>query len=141
VTERRAKRRERRGDEDVGRRLRAIRMRRGLTLRALGERVGVTGSSISQIERGQTSPSVSTLMALVTELGVTLDEVFVPKEGRPESFGAGAVRPDGSVYERVANATATGQVAPVGLLSLAGPASRARLDLGSGVHWEPNSAT
>ena len=60
----------------VGARLRAERERRGISLRELARRVGVSPSLVSQIELDRVNPSVSTLYALVTELGMTMSDVF-----------------------------------------------------------------
>ena len=60
----------------VGGRLRAERERRGISLRELARRVGVSPSLVSQIELDRVNPSVSTLYALVTELGMTMSDVF-----------------------------------------------------------------
>jgi transcriptional regulator with XRE-family HTH domain len=60
----------------VGNRLRQERERRGMSLRELARRVGVSPSLVSQIELDRVNPSVSTLYALVTELGMTMSDVF-----------------------------------------------------------------
>ena len=60
----------------MGSRLRAERERRGISLRELARRVGVSPSLVSQIELDRVNPSVSTLYALVTELGMTMSDVF-----------------------------------------------------------------
>jgi transcriptional regulator with XRE-family HTH domain len=60
----------------VGSRLRTERERRGISLRELARRVGVSPSLVSQIELDRVNPSVSTLYALVTELGMTMSDVF-----------------------------------------------------------------
>ena len=60
----------------VGSRLRQERERRGISLRELARRVGVSPSLVSQIELDRVNPSVSTLYALVTELGMTMSDVF-----------------------------------------------------------------
>src|SRR5262245_65773287 len=60
---------------DIGSRLREERERARLSQRELARRLGVSASLISQIESGQSKPSVSTLYAIVTELGVSLDYV------------------------------------------------------------------
>jgi transcriptional regulator with XRE-family HTH domain len=62
----------------LGGRLREERDRRGLTLRELARRLEVSASLVSQIETGKVQPSVKTLYAMVSELGVTLDAVFPP---------------------------------------------------------------
>ena len=60
----------------VGSRLRTERERRGIGLRELARRVGVSPSLVSQIELDRVNPSVSTLYAIVTELGMTMSDVF-----------------------------------------------------------------
>lgn len=73
-------------DQPVGPRLRELRASRGLSLRALAERAGVTAGALSQIENGHTSPSVSTLKKLLAALGTTLGAFFAqdiaPEPGR-----------------------------------------------------------
>lgn len=60
----------------IGRRLAAHRTRRGIRVADLARGVGVTPSLISQIERGQSRPSVSTLFALAQALDVPVDAFF-----------------------------------------------------------------
>ena len=67
--------------EDIGTRLREERERVGISQRELARRIGLSASLISQIESGQSKPSVSTLYAIVTELGVSVDDVFRGSEG------------------------------------------------------------
>jgi transcriptional regulator with XRE-family HTH domain len=57
----------------IGDRLRQARQARGLSLRRLAEMLGVSPSLISQVETGRAKPSVNTLYALATELGISLD--------------------------------------------------------------------
>ena len=72
----------------MGERLRAARQGRGLSLRDLAERLGVSASLISQIETGRANPSVSTLYALVDELDVSLDELlFAERRAGPPGVG------------------------------------------------------
>jgi transcriptional regulator with XRE-family HTH domain len=94
----------------VGSRLREARSRRGISLRELARRVGVSPSLVSQIELDRVNPSVSTLYSLVTELGMTMGEVF----GDSEPSEPLAPAHDGMV-ER--------------------PETRRVLDLASGVRW------
>jgi transcriptional regulator with XRE-family HTH domain len=61
---------------EIGEHLRARRHARGLSLRELADRLGVSPSLISQIERGRANPSVSTLYQIVAELDVSLDELL-----------------------------------------------------------------
>jgi transcriptional regulator with XRE-family HTH domain len=60
----------------IGDRLRVARTERGLSLRALADRLGVSPSLISQVERGLARPSVNTLYAMARELDVSLDELL-----------------------------------------------------------------
>jgi transcriptional regulator with XRE-family HTH domain/mannose-6-phosphate isomerase-like protein (cupin superfamily) len=60
----------------VGEELRAHRQEAGMSLRALAREVGVSPSLISQIEHGKATPSVGTLYAIVSKLGISLDELF-----------------------------------------------------------------
>src|SRR6187551_1457806 len=73
------------GEDTLGTRLRVERDHRGVTLRELARRLEVSPSLLSQIETGKTQPSVRTLYAIVSELGVSLDDVFAPlqQEGGP----------------------------------------------------------
>ncbi|MBN9613043.1 MAG: helix-turn-helix domain-containing protein, partial [Actinobacteria bacterium] len=54
----------------LGKRIRHFRTRAGLTLDALGERVGVVGSQLSLIENGRREPRLSLLQGIARELGV-----------------------------------------------------------------------
>jgi DNA-binding XRE family transcriptional regulator/quercetin dioxygenase-like cupin family protein len=60
----------------LGERIRAERARQGLSLRGLARAVGLSPSLISQIETGRCQPSVRTLYAITTALGVPVEEVF-----------------------------------------------------------------
>src|SRR4030042_2705083 len=60
----------------VGFRLRELRDRQGLSLRALAERCGLSINAISQIERGENSPTVSTLHRLATALNLPITDFF-----------------------------------------------------------------
>jgi transcriptional regulator with XRE-family HTH domain len=73
----------------LGPRLRAVRLRSGLSLRELARRLDLSPSSISQIETGKMQPSVRTLYALVSEFGVTVDEVLFD-QAQPSPEGASA---------------------------------------------------
>lgn len=66
------------GVSSLGSRIREERLRRGVSLRGLARDVGVSASMISQIETGKTRPSVSTLYAITSALGVSIEEVFAP---------------------------------------------------------------
>jgi transcriptional regulator with XRE-family HTH domain len=61
---------------EIGARLAAHRARRGVRVSELARRIGVSPSLISQIERGQSRPSVSTLFAMAQALDVPVDAFF-----------------------------------------------------------------
>jgi len=63
-------------DQAIGSRLREERERQGLSLRKLAGRLDISPSALSQIETGRSRPSVSTLYAIVSELGISFDELF-----------------------------------------------------------------
>jgi transcriptional regulator with XRE-family HTH domain len=69
---------------DVGARLRALRDRRGLSLRSLAEVSNLSPNTISLIERGVSSPSVATLHRLAIGLGVPITSFFEEKKGKEE---------------------------------------------------------
>lgn len=66
----------------VGVQLRAFRRQRGLSLRALAELCDLSPNTISLVERGATSPSVSTLRRLATALGVHISAFFTEPQTR-----------------------------------------------------------
>jgi transcriptional regulator with XRE-family HTH domain len=63
-------------EPNVGMRLRSLREQRGLSLRALAGRCGLSINAISLIERGENSPTVSTLHRLATALEVPITDLF-----------------------------------------------------------------
>ncbi|HEY7206864.1 MAG TPA: helix-turn-helix domain-containing protein [Gaiellaceae bacterium] len=99
----------------IGERLREARNRNGMTVREIARRVGVSPSLISQIERDKVNPSVSTLWALVTVLGLTMGDLFSEAEQRSGAAAATPARPAGPVTV---------------------PGGRAVINLETGVHWE-----
>jgi len=61
---------------DVGHCLRQLRARRGLSIRSLAELSGLNANTLSLIENGKTSPSVSTLQLLAGALDVPITAFF-----------------------------------------------------------------
>ncbi len=84
----------------VGRRLKDLRTRRGFSLRALADRSGLNVNTLSLVENGKSSPSVSTLQQLALALEVPISAffeselvekrvVFTPNDQRPRTtFGS-----------------------------------------------------
>jgi len=56
--------------ESIGERIKALRTKQGMTLAELGEKVKLSTSHLSQIERDKTAPSLSTLMDVARALNV-----------------------------------------------------------------------
>jgi transcriptional regulator with XRE-family HTH domain len=56
--------------------LRGLREARGISMRTLATRSGLSANALSMIERGKTSPSVSTLYKLADALGVSITAFF-----------------------------------------------------------------
>jgi transcriptional regulator with XRE-family HTH domain len=60
----------------VGQRLRELRVRRRLSLRALAEQSGLNANTLSLIENDKSSPSVATLQQAAAALGVPISAFF-----------------------------------------------------------------
>ena len=107
--------------DGVGQRLRSERERHGLSLRELARRLEISPSALSQIETGRSRPSVGTLYAIVSELEMSLDELF----GSQRTAGAAARASDGLAGSDEPGAT---------LVQL--HETRKGIELESGVRWE-----
>lgn len=69
---------------DVGQRLKHLREERNISMRGLAAKSGLSANALSMIERGKTSPSVSTLYKLSDALGVPITEFFSQQLERQE---------------------------------------------------------
>ena len=67
---------------DVGNRLRQLREARRVSMRTLATMSGLSANALSMIERGKTSPSVSTLYRIADALTVPVTDFFGPDEAR-----------------------------------------------------------
>jgi XRE family transcriptional regulator, regulator of sulfur utilization len=63
-------------EENLGAALRQLRARHHLSLRTLAERTGFSPSFLSQVENGQSSPSLSSIEKITAALGLTLGDFF-----------------------------------------------------------------
>jgi transcriptional regulator with XRE-family HTH domain len=59
-----------------GEKLRAVRERKGCTLKQIAAAAGVSESMVSQIERNKVSPAIDTLLAIAEALDVNLEYLF-----------------------------------------------------------------
>jgi len=122
----------------IGGRLREERTRRGVSVRGLAREIGVSASLISQIETDKSSPSVSTLYAITTALGISIEDLFgtAPADPRGDQARAGdgadpAARAAPPGGHRAVGADRQRRVGPV-----VEPNLREVLTLDSGVTWE-----
>lgn len=106
--------------EGIGDRLREERTKAGISQRELARRLGLSPSLISQLESGQSKPSVGTLYAIVTELDISLDRLIRGEEFSPSD-------PTASPDQETPN-------------PLVHPKERHVIDLASGVRWEELTA-
>ena len=72
------------GDISVGQRLHEIRTARRLSIRALADLAGLSVNTLSLIENGHTSPSVSTLQQLAQGLQIPITTLFETDRGSKE---------------------------------------------------------
>ena len=111
---------------NVGSLIRRERQKQGLSLRELARRVGISASMLSQVENDRTRPSVSTIYAIATELGLSIDALLSDGGALAAETGtAGLAR-------RGAAAPALSELA----CQLVRPEQRRKLELESGVTWE-----
>ena len=114
----------------VGARVRALREAMDLSLRDLAERSGVSAPMLSQVERGETSPTLAVAGRIASGLELTLSQLLRLDEGdgvtvvrRDERLRGGARR-RGHAYE-VLTPALPGQRAEVSLHTLAPGAATA----------------
>lgn len=69
---------------DIGRKIKQLRVQKGLTLEELASRSELTKGFLSQMERNLTSPSIATLNDILEALGTTLADFF--KEEKQEQL-------------------------------------------------------
>jgi transcriptional regulator with XRE-family HTH domain len=109
--------------DELPQRLRDAREASGLSLRQLARRLDISPSALSQIETGKSRPSVRTLYAVVSELGISLDELFRERDhegpGGPAPSPTTGWVPSGPIHRPVLR-----------------EADRPVLELDTGVQWQ-----
>jgi len=108
--------------QGLGSRIRVERGKAGMSVRELARRVEVSHSLISQIERGNVTPSVATLWSIATVLGLSVAELFSDVSGD-------AARGDG----RRSDGRKAGPIQP--------HETRTSITLAEGVRWERLTAS
>ncbi|MEZ0075937.1 cupin domain-containing protein [Planotetraspora sp. GP83] len=63
-------------DQELGARIRELRVGRGLSLRRVADLLGISPSALSQIERGRMRPSVTRLYQIMSVLDIPMAAVF-----------------------------------------------------------------
>jgi len=87
---------------DIGAQVRILRQKRGLSLRGLADLCDMSPTTISLVERGDSSPSVATLHRLAVALGVPITaffqepadqvEVILTRAGERRHLGSGDIQ-------------------------------------------------
>ena len=72
---------------DIGAKIKAIRLQRGLTQEELASRCELTKGYISQLENDIASPSIATLIDILNILGVSLQDFFTEVKEEKIVFG------------------------------------------------------
>lgn len=91
---------------DIGKRMKELRVFYGLTQQELADRAELTKGFISQLERNQNTPSVSTLLDIIQCLGTTPAEFFA--ESGPEQI----VFKQDDYFEKISDETVIEWVIP-----------------------------
>jgi transcriptional regulator with XRE-family HTH domain/quercetin dioxygenase-like cupin family protein len=124
--------------DNLGSRLKGLRLKAGLTLRELARQTNVSPSFVSQIENGKSQPSVATLYAFAQLLDVSIDELFDQRGGEAERpaliDGWG---PNGN--KNPSHAWHPSEYA--NRISVVHPSHRPSLTMAEGVVWERLAAT
>ncbi len=82
-------------NSQIGERVKNLRNRNGLTQQELADRTELTKGFISQLERGQVSPSVVTLLDLIECLGSTPSQFFADDQADQ------IVYPESAYFEKI----------------------------------------
>ncbi|MFZ4780259.1 MAG: helix-turn-helix domain-containing protein [Terrimicrobiaceae bacterium] len=70
-------------ERQIGQNIRALRMRRGLSLTEAAKRAGLSKGNLSKIEKAQVSSPIATLLGVAKALDVHLSRFFVESESVP----------------------------------------------------------
>ena len=126
--------------DNLGERLKGIRMKQGLSLRELARQANVSPSFISQIENGKSQPSVATLYSFSQLLDISIDDLFDHKAAPSSANDA----------HSTAATSSPGRMDPIhawqpseysNRVSVVHPSHRPHLTMAEGVTWERLAAT
>lgn len=125
--------------DNLGSRMRDLRLSTGMSLRELARQANVSASFISQIENDKSQPSVATLYVLAQLLNVSVDEFF----GTDNGISIADAQPGGTSFV-ASGADPTTAWRPseyANRISVEHPSHRPHLDMAAGVVWERLAAT
>lgn len=131
--------------DNLGSRLKDLRLKAGLTLRETARKIGVSPSFVSQIENGKSQPSVATLYTFARLLDVSIDELFDPRSERARPARAARAKPNGNKrhgsngHRDPSQAWHPSEYA--NRVSVVHPSHRSILTMAEGVTWERLAAT
>jgi transcriptional regulator with XRE-family HTH domain len=113
---------------NIGKELKRIRVSQGMTLEELSNRCGYSKALISRVETGSVSPSLTSLMKMVSSLGLKLHDLFTSIERGHASVvlkgeGRRFYTEGKSSMEFLASSIATKKMEPVKITAPAGYAS------------------
>jgi transcriptional regulator with XRE-family HTH domain/quercetin dioxygenase-like cupin family protein len=128
----------------LGARLRQVRLKSGLSLRAVARELGVSASFVSQLENDRSRPSVASLYSLAQLFNVSIDELFEAEDSSPDPVAAPAAVTSNTPSNVVpisrsdfgSPADAWDAESSSGRMSITKPGRRSRLVMDSGVVWE-----
>lgn len=124
--------------ENLGPRLKTIRLASEKSLREVARRLEVSPSFLSQIENGKSQPSVATLYSLARLLGVPVDTLFAPTfDGDTPLTPVDEEIITRSLINHPTDAWDEGGAR----VSLINPQNRSILTMDTGVRWERLAAT
>ena len=103
---------------EMGRRIKMLRIARGMTLKDLEERGGISATHVSEIERGKASPTVGALGKIATALGL-----------RPAALVESRALPEVAVRRAAESASAAVQWGGATIESLTGSAQDTTIGL------------
>ncbi|MFM6974993.1 MAG: helix-turn-helix domain-containing protein [Agromyces sp.] len=120
--------------ESVGKRLKAQRLKSGMSLREMAREAGVSASFLSQIENGKSQPSVATLFSLAQILNVRIDDLFDASDEQsipPAQASTMEIAGEDGVDPAKVWSTS----AYTNRISVIHPSHRARVNVSAGVDW------
>ncbi|MEO3830255.1 cupin domain-containing protein [Actinomadura sp. B10D3] len=113
--------------DKIGPALRQARLQRKLSLRSAASAAGISASLLSQVETGKSQPSVSTLYALVSHMGISLDELLGIGGDRSDQEVSAATAPSAPAEDRASRPSSD---------VVQRAADNPVLEMANGVRWE-----